>query len=187
MSGLSPTTLRARTLASRVFDDPWAQLAREWSWPQKTEPVPRAPLVLLALDEKPKAFPPQFPQHWTAVLNGHTVRVEVHRARGVSYDAVARADGYDNYPYTGFASIAVWPDQTKMVDLWVEDSFRCNGLGQYLVEIVGEIWPDVVWVDTEQSRTFYDGLIAKGIVRRIKCGKPHPVLFFQSKYAMACV
>jgi hypothetical protein len=129
-----------------------------------------------------KAIPPRFPQYRTTVLNGLTVRTEIYHGRGASHNVEARADGHNTYPYTGFASVAVWPRETKLVDLWIEPSFRGNGLGQYMVSVVGEIWPDVVWVDTEQSRPFYDRLIERGLIERVKAGRH---FFSQSKYAMA--
>ena len=104
-----------------------------------------APPVLLAFDEKPKFQFPRIPQRRTVTLrNGHAVTVDVlHEwGWGAVYRAVARVDGDDRV--IGDARIIFRaPNAVRLADLWVDETLRGNGLGSYLIELSGELWPAI--------------------------------------------
>ena len=53
-----------------------------------------------------------------------------------------------------------------LVSLFVLDCIRNQGCARMIIEAAGERWPNLAWIDTDESRQFHEGLIRDGIARK---------------------
>ena len=185
MSGVQYSALARQRLARSFYETPWVRFRYSVDWAveeQRSKQLHRAATpVLLAFDEKPKFQFPRIPQRRTTTLNGRVFVIDVLHEWGAVYRAVARVDG--DARVIGDARIIFRPpNAVRLSDLWVDEDLRRNGLGSYLIELSGELFPNIEWADTEPAKPFYNALLNRQLIKKIKWGK-HPLA--QARYAMA--
>ena len=175
MPSASPIALPPKNLARSN----WRRLMETWPSPKRPREASFPP-VLLAFDEKPSQQVPRMPQKRAVILNGHDVTLDVAFDGDAIYRIKANVVG--NACVIGTARIISRHNAVRLADLWVDTDFRRNGLGRYLIELSGELFPNIEWADTEPAKPFYNALLNRQLIKKIKWGK-HPLA--QARYAMA--